>query len=265
LPGIPVGYDGRVIYVGVIDRDVILALKGITFQTTDFAALNALNPMLCSHPSQNGCNYMAAASADFNLPGVPFPLTVRFERGFVGVDVVINDKSYRFVTTHLETRLETFGPQGRFYQAAQAAELDATLQVLQSFNTIDKTMVVGDFNSDSRDEVIPLPAPNQYLGIPPYQQFVGAGYTDVWTMRPGTATANGAPLIGFSCCQNADLDNHRSMLYERIDLIFSLAKPVKVQLARLLGESIADKTTPTQLGLWPSDHASVAARLTFSE
>jgi len=265
LPGIPIGYDGRVIYIGVIDQDVILARQGVTFQATAFAALNALNPMLCSRPSQDGCNYAAAASADLTLPGVPFPVTIRFERGFVGVDAMVNGRPYRFVVTHLETRLESFGPQGRFYQAAQAAELDSTLQVLQAYNRIDKTLVVGDFNSDSRDEVIPVPAPDEYLGIPPYLQFTGSGYTDIWTLRPGAANANGAPLIGFSCCQDADLGNHKSVLYERVDLIFSLARPTKVQLARLLGESISDKTKPAQLGLWPSDHASVAAKLTFGE
>jgi hypothetical protein len=265
LPGIPIGYDGRVIYVGVVDQDVILVRQGVVFQATDFAALNALNPMLCSRASQNGCNYVAAASADLNLPGVPVPVTIRFERGFVGVDAMVNGRPYRFVVTHLETRLETFGLQGRFYQAAQAAELDSTLQVLQAYNTIGKTLVVGDFNSDSRDAVIPVPAPAQYLGVPPYLQFADSGYTDIWTLRPGTANASGAPLIGFSCCQDADLGNHKSALYERIDLIFSLAKPTKVQDARLLGESISDKTMPMQPGLWPSDHASVAARLTFND
>jgi hypothetical protein len=265
LQGIPVVYDGRMIYVGVIDHDVILARQGVVFQPTNFAALYALNPMLCSRPSQDGCNYAAAASAGLNLPGAPFPVTIRFERGFVGVDAMVNGRPYRFVVTHLEIRFESFGPTGRFYQAAQAAELDSTLQVLQAYNTIDKTLVVGDFNSDFRDEVIPVLAPYEYLGIPPYLQFTGSGYTDVWTLRPGTANANGAPLIGFSCCQDADLGNHKSVLYERVDLIFSLARPTKVQAARLLGESISDKTTPKQLGLWPSDHASVAAKLTFGE
>jgi hypothetical protein len=36
-----------------------------------------------------------------------------------------------------------------------------------------------------------------------------------------------------------------------------------VKEARLLGESVSDKTPPKGLGLWPSDHSSVAARLQF--
>jgi hypothetical protein len=38
-----------------------------------------------------------------------------------------------------------------------------------------------------------------------------------------------------------------------------------VQDARLLGESISDKTMPRVIGVWPSDHASVAAKLTFGK
>jgi len=82
-------------------------------------------------------------------------------------------------------------------------------------------------------------------------------------LRPGAATGRGAPLVGMSCCQDEDLGNHRSTLYERVDLIFSLAVPGKVLNARLLGESVADKTWPPGLGVWPSDHASVAARLRY--
>jgi hypothetical protein len=52
-------------------------------------------------------------------------------------------------------------------------------------------------------------------------------------------------------------------LYERVDLIFSLAPPMKVQEARLLGESVSDKTPPIAFGVWPSDHASVATRLQY--
>jgi hypothetical protein len=65
-----------------------------------------------------------------------------------------------------------------------------------------------------------------------------------------------------SCCQWEDLKNRRSELYERIDLIWSSVPP-KVRDARLLGESIGDKTLPKGQGLWPSDHASVAAKLSY--
>jgi len=265
LPGVPITYDGRTIFVGVVDRDVILARKGVTFTKIPFAALNALNPALCSRPSADGCNYFAAASANLNVPGVPFPIPIRFERGFVGIDAVVNGKPYRFVATHLETRLETLGPAARGFQSAQAYELLNTVGVMQAYHPFGRALMVGDFNSDSRDPVYPAPPPNTYLGVPAYQQIAAAGFTDAWTLRPGTANAKGAPLVGFSCCQDEDLGNHQSAFYERIDLIWSLTPPAKVMDARLLGEVPADKTPPKGAGLWPSDHASVAATLVFGQ
>jgi endonuclease/exonuclease/phosphatase family metal-dependent hydrolase len=263
-PGIPVIMpDGTVILVGVVDRDVILARNDVAYQPIDFTQLQALVPEICARPSGDGCKYQVVASADLTLP-IPFPpysitRTVRFERGFVGIDALVGGAPQRFVTTHLETRLESFGPLGRYFQTAQATELHGTLQVLQAVSPQGHTFVVGDFNSDPRDveEVPGL--------VPPYQIFASeaGGFTDVWTLRPGTATGRGAPLVGMSCCQDEDLGNHRSMLYERVDLILALTPPRKAFNVRLLGESVADKTWPPGLGLWPSDHASVAARLRY--
>ena len=129
-----------------------------------------------------------------------------------------------------------------------------------------KLLLVGDMNSDPRDEVFPSVPPGfpPIVAVPPYQQLTAlASFTDIWTKRPGAMTGKGAPLVGFSCCQAEDLLNRKSELYERVDLIFSLAPPRKVQDARLLGESVSDKTPPPGRGLWPSDHASVAARLQY--
>jgi hypothetical protein len=190
---------------------------------------------------------------------------IRFERGFVGIDAMVGGKPYRFVTTHLETRLESMGPEARGYQSAQAYELANTVGVMMTFNPFGRTLMVGDFNSDPRDPVYPVPPPNAYLGVPPYMQLAGLGFTDSWTLRPATATGKGAPLVGFSCCQDEDLLNHKSALYERVDLIWSIPKPAKVMDARLLGEVVADKTPPKGAGLWPSDHASVGAILEFGK
>lgn len=262
LPGIPISFDDTTIYVGVVDRDVILARSGLQYSITNFAALNALDPQLCSRPSADGCNYDAAAEAPLEILGVP--VLIRFERGFVGIDVIIDGTSYRFVNTHLETKLGSFGPQGRFFQAAQSAEMLATIQAAQYVAPSERVVAVGDFNSGPADAVVPVPPPfPPILGVPPYQQLLAIGYTDAWTLRPGATKANGAPLVGFSCCQDDDLGNHQSDLTSRIDLIFSMPMPTKVKQARLLGESVSDKTPPRGLGLWPSDHASVAAGLLF--
>jgi endonuclease/exonuclease/phosphatase family metal-dependent hydrolase len=170
------------------------------------------------------------------------------------------------VNTHLETRLEEFGEPGRYFQSAQAAELLQFMLVYLPPEPGRKLLLVGDMNSDPRDEVFPSVPPGlpAIVAVPPYQQFTAlASFTDIWTKRPGAMTGKGAPLVGFSCCQAEDLLNRKSELYERVDLIFSLAPPRKVQDARLLGESVSDKTPPPGRGLWPSDHASVAARLQY--
>jgi endonuclease/exonuclease/phosphatase family metal-dependent hydrolase len=251
LLGIPIVLaDGTPIFIGVVDRDVILARSDVAYEVIDFTALY---PPLCTYPSADGCNYAAAAPADIRLWG--YDLTIYFERGFVGINATLNGESFRFVTTHLETRLELAGPTGRFFQTAQALELKATLQVLDAVDPGRTTLVVGDFNSDPRDLEIP--------GLTPPYQIFAEDYTDAWTLRPGTATGKGPPLLGYTCCQDEDLANRRSNLYERIDLIFSLMPPKQVKNARLLGDSIASKTRPPALRLWPSDHASVAARLQY--
>ena len=87
----------------------------------------------------------------------------------------------------------------------------------------------------------------------------GAGYVDAWSRRVGK------PSLGFTCCQNEFVNNEESELDERIDLIFVRNDtdfpaypdlgPVK---ARVVGNREKDKTPS---GLWPSDHAGVAAKL----
>lgn len=187
LPGIPIVYDGGVIYVSVVDRDVILARSDVE------AAPVPLGPLGFCTPSADGCNYQAAASAALTIPPYPVPIEVRFERGFVAVDAIVAGQSYRFVTTHLETRLEGMGPAARSYQSAQAYELTQVLGVASLYLPAGKQLVVGDFNSDPRDTVYPVPPGYpEYLGIPPYQQMSAAGFFDAWTLQPATGKARGA-------------------------------------------------------------------------
>ncbi len=256
LPGIPVWLDdGSLIYIDVVDRDVILARADVTHEVIDFKALQRLIPVICANDSADGCNYALAASTEIVLPGAD-PIPVYFERGFVGVNATLGRERYRFVTTHLETRLESSGPFGRVFQTAQALELQQTLRVLDAVDPGRKTLVVGDFNSDPRDlEALP--------GLTPPYRIFAEEYTDAWTLRPGAATGKGPPLRGYSCCQDEDLANRKTALYERIDLIFSLTPPMQVKNARLLGDTVATKTRPPGPRLWPSDHASVAARLRY--
>jgi endonuclease/exonuclease/phosphatase family metal-dependent hydrolase len=180
----------------------------------------------------------------------------------VAVDV-IESFPLRFFNTHLEVRYPAENEFAPAIQAAQAIELITIIGLLPPPEGAP-VIVVGDINSSPEDEVIDL----GFMAIvPPYMQFVDkAGYTEAWTIRPGKPKLRpGKPKLrpakpkDFTCCQDEDLLNKKSALYERIDVIFSSELPVKVK-AKVVGNHKKDKTPS---GLWPSDHAGVVARLYF--
>ena len=253
VAGLPFQIDGYLAFLSVQDRDAILV-------RSDVAPLSQPVPLALGgcRASLEGCNYLAVPTIETALG----PITI--ERGYIAVDMLVSGQPYRIFGTHLEVRQIIPGPAGeptRVLQRLQALELAQTALAFPAAPGTRK-LILGDINSAATDGVGTLPTPIMPLP-PPYAIFAGAGFTDVWTLRPGTATGAGAPLVGFSCCQDEDLGNHQSALYERIDIIFSQTAPEKVLDARLLGQSVADKTWPKGFGVWPSDHASVAARLRF--
>jgi len=242
IAGVPFSINGVPALVSVTDRDVILARNGVDATPVDYTVFQNLG--VCLKPSADGCNYSFVVEA-------PTPLgPIAIEHGFVAVDATVNGKTYRLANTHLEVQFpDPTNPLSEIFQAAQAAEL---LQILLNTTPLDRSLVVvGDMNSSPDHTAIPG------LGIPtPYQQFAGAGFTDIWRLRPGS-------LPGYTCCQLEDLSNRQSVLYERDDLIFSLEVPSGVKNVRVVGETVSDKTPPPGLGLWPSDHGSVTAELQF--
>jgi endonuclease/exonuclease/phosphatase family metal-dependent hydrolase len=229
LPGIPV-YLPAVptvpIFVQVLDRDVILARTDVTTSVVDFA---------CDRNSVDGCNYFYVAP--FSL----FGLDLFIERGFVAVDATVNGEEYRFVNTHLEIERPDGTPQSIFFQTMQAVEL---LQVLSANATSRRLIIAGDFNSSPTDISM--------IGLPTAYQILAGAYTDVWYLRPGKPP-------GFTCCELGDLSNAPSLHDERIDLVFGLPAPTTVK-ANVLDAEVDDKTLS---GLWPSDHASVSAELSY--
>ena len=87
---------------------------------------------------------------------------------------------------------------------------------------------------------------------PTYALLRSAGFGDAWaTKHPGAA--------GLTCCQDADLRNVRSALFERIDYIL-FRRDFDVRHASLLGARPGDRTTKPDR-VWPSDHAGVSATL----
>ncbi len=257
LPPVDVDGDGAPDLVRVVDREVILARKGVTFtklagdfSTGGLCGVPIPNPVpvepfpatLQSSPSGDGCNYTIVAQ--LNSPVGP----IVSKRGFVGVDATVRGKKYRFVTTHLELRQpDPTNPSSAIFQFLQSVELVATLQAL---TPLDRTLILlGDFNSS------PEHAPIGPI-IPPYQIIVGASFVDAWDNNPLRFLNPG----GFTCCQLADLSNTMSLLNERIDIIF-VRGPSFLPLALVTGRvPIFPLNEPPN---WVSDHGGVFANLTF--
>ncbi len=230
-PGIPFDIYGSGLpaFLTVVDRDVILRRADVVTSATDYSGVCA-KPILA-----DGCNYYYALGPVTTPYGDIF-----IERGYVGVDATVGGKNYRVVNTHLEDKSAVIPP---VLQAAQAQELISTLAATTPPGR--SLVVMGDMNSS------PVDPPGA-----PYSQFVQSGYTDAWTLRPGK-------LAGFTCCQLEDLSNHKSILDQRIDMIFTQELPDKIKQARVLGDKVSAKTPPHGRGLWASDHGSVTATIQF--
>ena len=206
------------------DRDVILVQKKVTVSDTEVATFSTLRA----------------------FPQVP-PFEGKFvTRGYAAIDATVRGKTYRFVNTHLENEGDDHS-----IQDDQAEELIRNLESEES-----PIILVGDFNSGPSIELPDPPAGS------PYDQLVAAGYIDAWAERTGPRAHSGDP--GFTCCQDKDLLNDISELDKRIDLIWirphGLPLGVNAALARTTVEG-DDPKEKTPSGLWPSDHAGVAAKM----
>jgi len=159
-------------------------------------------------------------SGPITVPTVAGPLTLA--RGWASVDVKIRGKSFRFVTTHLES----FSTPVRNSEAAQ---------LLSGPTATDLPVVlVGDMNS----------GPGGDLGA--YDTLLDGGFSDAW---PGGD--------GLTCCHANDLHDPNPTLRERVDLVLTRGG-FDTASAEVVGASPADRTPS---GLWPSDHAGVVATL----
>ena len=163
----------------------------------------------------------------------PTPLgTLPLPRAWVSVDAKFHGKAFRFIGTHLESADPTL-------RRLQGAELRAG-----PGGTPLPIIVAMDSNS----QAAPAPLDTTYL------DFIGAGYQDAW--------GESHPLArGYTCCQAQLVNNVESQLTQRIDLILTHG-PISVHNAALFGNDPADKTSA---GLWPSDHAGVAAQLVVKD
>ena len=237
--------------VRVVDRDVILVREGIDFSLIaglcgvpiPNPAFGSIGPqILQSTPSEGGCNY--TISAELTSPVG----SISIKRGFVGIDATLRGKTYRFVNTHLEQReLAPGRPDTGIFQSLEAVELVGTLLAITPPDK--KLILIGDFNSSSADA--------GFDGItPPYKIITGplAGFTDSWKRNP-------LALLdpkGLTCCQDADLANRQSVLYERIDIIF-------IRNGGVTPWEFVTTKVPLIFPAphWASDHGGVFAKLIF--
>jgi len=161
----------------------------------------------------------------------PFGL-LPLPRAWVSVDASFRGKAFRFIGTHLESVVPSI-------REAQGGELRAG-----PANTSLPVILAMDSNAPA----FPLPQD------PTYMDFIAAGYNDAWTEI--------FPLVpGLTCCQAQFDNNPVSELYQRIDLILTRGN-IEAQNIALFG---ADPATKTPGGLWPSDHAGVAAQLVVEQ
>jgi endonuclease/exonuclease/phosphatase family metal-dependent hydrolase len=151
-------------------------------------------------------------------------------RGWASVDVRMRGHRFRFVTTHLDS----VSPAIR---VAQAGELLQT-----AANTSLPVVMAGDFNIAADTSLDP--------SFPGYQAIINAGFTDAWRSKRGADP-------GFTAHQAENLLNPTSLLSHRIDLVL-FRGAFGVTDINLIGNQPSDRTAS---GLWPSDHAGVAATL----
>jgi hypothetical protein len=148
-------------------------------------------------------------------------------RAWVSVDANFSGKPFRFIGTHLDVDSVIRRLQGSELRAGPA-------------NTSLPVIVAMDSNAQA------APPPQDAT----YADFIAAGYKDAWSQIFRT-------MLGLTCCQAQLVNNLTSQLTQRIDLILSLGK-IQAQNIALFG---ADQASKTAGGLWPSDHAGVAAQL----
>ncbi len=179
------------------------------------------------------------AQMRLELSGIP----VEFTRGYILLNARVRGMELLFVNTHLEVG----GEPGSPFAAVQAAQMTELLSMIDGA-MIDgaggSVILAGDLNSSPED------AETQ-----PYHQAIAAGFLDSWE------EAGHIPWHrqGYTCCFNETLDDWCAELTERIDHIF--IRPGQERLLRVRAWTTGDKLWSIAMtGLWPSDHAGVAAR-----
>jgi endonuclease/exonuclease/phosphatase family metal-dependent hydrolase len=175
------------------------------------------------------------------VTNIEFPIspteTFVLLRGWASVDVKVRGKSFRFVTTHLESDSEEV-------REAQALEILAG-----PADTELPVVLVGDTNSNANGDA----------STPAYSAFIGDGFVDTWLeAHPGVVVS--------TCCNAELLANpvfpDPAEDFGRIDLVlYRRSADFRTLGTDLFGIDPADQVSNGLTLIWPSDHAGVAASL----
>jgi len=187
------------------------------------------------------------AMGDIYYAQLPIPIgpqTIYKPSGWASVDITFKGLTYTFINTHLEPA-DVDGVVYPPLEPLQAAQLQELLMIAGSHE--NPVIMAGDFNSDADGSTTAT-----------YQDVRDAGFVDAWLIGPPRGD-------GFTSNQAPDLMNANSELFHRIDFIFyrdafteATGRFQGSVKAQLLGAEQGDRTPS---GLWPSDHAGVAAAL----
>lgn len=214
---------GTDFYAQLIDYDVVLAREDVEISDPDTVA-------------ERYQAYLPLESLGVNI-----------YRSYVAVTATVGRKTYRFISTHLES-IPPDHPEIEYLQLYQAQELLGKLQ-----SEALPTIVVGDLNSA---------APT---GLS-YQAFINSGFVDVWK-RNLLLWQN---RNGYTYGHASNLRNETVDFYERIDFImvrsnigFGGWQVIGPVFAWVVGDELRDRVwvDAFQEYIWPSDHGGVVARL----
>ena len=194
---------GAFITAGFTDYDAVLARSDL--QVDDMKISNV------------AMNHFSAI-----LPFTVADQTIPFLRGWISMEVKIRGKSYKFVTTHLET----FSP---YFQNKQAEELLAG-----PLRSALPVILAGDLNSDAYQ-----PSP----GGPAVLDLLAAGFQDVWFKLHPQDSGLTWPLF-------AEDPPGPASLFQRIDLLLTAG-------AGITNKSITRTGLAPFDDVWSSDHTGV--------
>ncbi len=153
------------------------------------------------------------------------------ERGWVAVDVKIRGKTFRLISTGLDFTCLQFSPNVQKAQAAEILSGPATTPL--------PVVLIGDLNSAGDGSGVT------------YNDLIAAGFRDTVAIA-GLSAA-------LTCCQAPDVMNPTSLLSTRVDHVL-VRGAFEVLAADVVGDNPGDRTPS---GLWPSDHAGVAVKLSI--